>query len=194
MRAPRAHRLAVTLSVVSPLTLFLGLIVLLLFIVLGLYNGLIARRNGARNAFASLDANLQKRYDLIPNLIATVKGYMTHERDTLEALTRLRERGNRVQNEGASAQLIGQIMARAEAYPDLKASANFLHLQRTLTEIEEQISASRRAFNASVADYNNAIETFPGTLLASSFGFTRRDFYQSEEAARVAPQVGSFDN
>ena len=173
----------------SPLTVFCGLLVLLLILVVGLYNGLVTRRNAAQNAFASLDANLQKRFDLIPNLVATVKGYMTHERDTLEALTKLREQGNRVQNEGASAQLIGQIMARAEAYPDLKASANFLHLQRSLTEIEEQISASRRAFNATVANYNNAIETFPGSLLASTFGFTKRDFYAAESEARTAPQI-----
>ncbi len=173
----------------SPLSVFCGLIVLLLIIVVSLYNGLITRRNAAQNAFASLDANLQKRFDLIPNLVATVKGYMTHERDTLEALTQLREQGNRAQNEGASAQLIGQIMARAEAYPDLKASANFLHLQRSLTEIEEQISASRRAFNATVADYNNAVETFPASLLAASFGFVRRDFYEAENGAREAPQI-----
>ena len=173
----------------SPLYLFCGLLILLLIVIVGLYNGLVTRCNAAQNAFASLDANLQKRFDLIPNLVATVKGYMTHERDTLEALTQLREQGNRVRNEGASAQLIGQIMARAEAYPDLKASANFLHLQRALTEIEEQISASRRAFNAAVADYNNAIETFPGSLLASSFGFTKRDFYAAQSEARAAPQI-----
>ena len=173
----------------SPLSIFCGSLVLILIVVVALYNGLITRRNAAQNAFASLDANLQKRFDLIPNLVATVKGTMTHERDTLEALTRLREQGNRAQNEGASAQLIGQIMARAEAYPDLKASANFGHLQRTLNEIEEQISASRRAFNATVADYNNAVETFPASLLASSFGFVRRDFYESENGARAAPQI-----
>ena len=173
----------------SPLSIFCGSLVLILIVVVALYNGLITRRNAAQNAFASLDANLQKRFDLIPNLVATVKGTMTHERDTLEALTRLREQGNRAQNEGASAQLIGQIMARAEAYPDLKASANFLHLQRTLNEIEEQISASRRAFNATVADYNNAVETFPASLLASSFGFVRRDFYEAENGARAAPQI-----
>ena len=173
----------------SPTYLVFGFIFLLLIVIVGLYNGLVARRNAARNAFASLDANLQKRYDLIPNLVATVKGYMTHERQTLEALTSLREQSNRVRNEGASAQLIGQIMARAESYPDLKASANFLHLQRTLNEIEEQISASRRAFNATVADYNNAVESFPSSLLASSFGFARRDFYEAENEARAAPQI-----
>lgn len=173
----------------SPIYILFGLVFLLLILVVGLYNGLISRRNAAQNAFASLDANLQKRYDLIPNLVATVKGTMTHERDTLEALVKLREQSNRVQNEGASAQLIGQIMARAEAYPDLKASANFLHLQRTSNEIEEQISASRRSFNAAVAAYNNAVETFPSSLLASSFGFARRDFYEAESEARMAPQV-----
>ena len=173
----------------SPFYIFCGLIFLLFIVVIGLYNGLISRRNAAQNAFASLDANLQKRFDLIPNLVATVKGTMTHERDTLEALIGLREQGNRVENEGASAQIIGQIMARAEAYPDLKASANFLHLQRTLNEVEEQISASRRSFNAAVAAYNNAVESFPSSLLASSFGFARRDFYEAEREARTAPQV-----
>lgn len=168
-----------------------GLFIFGVLIVVGIYNGLVSRRNAAQNAYASLDANLQKRFDLVPNLVATVKGYMIHERDTLESLMQLRE-GNRVRNEGASAQLIGQIMARAEAYPELKASTNFLHLQRALTEIEEQISASRRAFNATVADYNNAVETFPGSLFASSWGFERRDFYEAEASARQAPQVGGF--
>ena len=170
----------------------LGLLVLAALCVVGLYNGLIARRNAVRNAFASLDANLQKRFDLIPNLVATVKGTMTHERDTLEALTQLRESGNRAQDADASAQLIGQVMARAEAYPELAASANFGHLQRALTEVEEQISASRRAFNAAVAQYNNAVETFPGSVLAPTFGFARDEFYQAETGARIAPSLREF--
>ena len=157
----------------------------------GLYNGLVSRRNAVSNAFGSLDANLQKRFDLIPNLVATVKSYMTHERETLEALSQLRA-GDRAHNAGASAQLIGQIMARAEAYPQLMASANFLHLQRALTEIEEQISASRRAFNAAVADYNNAVETFPGSVVALSFGFARDEFYSAEAGARAVPSVGEL--
>ena len=170
----------------SPAAVVFGLLALILLGIGGLYNGLVQRRNAVENARASLGANLQKRFDLIPNVVATVKGYMTHERDTLEALTRLRAEAH---NDGASAQLLGQVMARAEAYPELQASANFLHLQRTLNEIEEQISASRRAFNAAVADYNNAVETFPGSLMAAQFGFVRRDFFEAEAQAHSAPQI-----
>ncbi len=178
----------------------LVVVVVLLAIPLGIYNGLVSRRNGVDNAFASLDANLQKRFDLVPNLVATVQGYATHERSVLEEITRLRAQaqsggtpGARLQADAQMAPLFGQIMAVAEGYPQLQASGNFLHLQRTLTELEEQISASRRSFNASVNDYNTAIQSFPSSLLANSFGFKARDFFATEAAARVAPNLsGQF--
>lgn len=162
-------------------------------VVASIYNGFVSRRNGVENAFASLDANLQKRFDLIPNLVATVQGYAAHEKATFETLTQLRAQSqtpqSRLQNDGASAGLVGSVLALAESYPELKASNNFLHLGRSLNEIEEQISASRRAFNAAVGLYNTSLETFPGNLFASGFGFKRRDFYASSEASREAPQL-----
>ncbi|MBW3634930.1 MAG: LemA family protein, partial [Armatimonadetes bacterium] len=172
-------------------SILLGLIFLVVIAVpIGIYNGLVSRRNSVDNAFASLDANLQKRFDLIPNLVATVKGYATIERDLLEAVVQLRGealRANspaaRLHSDGAIAPMMTQILALGESYPELKASANFGHLQRALTEIEEQISASRRAFNAAVNDYNTALERFPGNLFASPLGFARRDFYAAAEAS-----------
>lgn len=158
---------------------------------IGIYNGLVSRRNGVDNAFGSLDANLQKRFDLIPNLVTTVKGYATHERETLETVVKLRSEAlganspaARLHSDGAIAPMVAQILAWGEGYPELKASANFEHLQRSLTEIEEQISASRRAFNAAVNDYNTAIESFPFNLFASLFGFARRDFYAAADTSR----------
>ena len=180
--------------------IFLVVIFFLLLVPLGMYNGLISRRNAVDNSFASLDANLQKRFDLVPNLVATVKGYAQHERSVLDEITRLRAQaqsggtpGARLQADSQMAPLLGQIMAVAEGYPQLKASDNFLHLQRTLTELEEQISASRRSFNASVNDYNTTVQSFPSSLIAGSFGFRTRDFFATEAAARVAPNLsGQF--
>lgn len=162
---------------------------------IGLYNGLVARRNGVENAFASLDATLQKRYDLIPNLVETVKGYASHERETLEKLTQLR--GEALQSssrdlrthEKASVAL-RQILALAESYPDLKASANFLHLQKSLNEIEEQISASRRAFNAAVTEYNNAVQTFPSSIIASSMNLQTRAWFEAGDDAQNPVAIG----
>lgn len=180
--------------------IFLVVIFFLLLIPLGMYNGLISRRNAVDNSFASLDANLQKRFDLVPNLVATVQGYAQHERSLFEEVTRLRAQaqnggtpGARLQADSQMAPLLGHIMAVAEGYPQLKASDNFLHLQRTLTELEEQISASRRSFNASVNDYNTTVQSFPSSLIAGSFGFKARDFFATEAAARVAPNLsGQF--
>lgn len=178
----------------------IGLLVMVILVPIGIYNGLVSRRNGVDNAFASLDANLQKRFDLLPNLVATVKGYATHERETLEAVLRLRSEAlqsnrpaARLQSDGAITPMVGQILAVAESYPELKASASFLQLQRSLNEIEEQISASRRAFNAAVTAYNTALESFPGNLLASTFGFKRRDFFAAEDSSRQSPNLaGQF--
>ena len=171
----------------------LGALALVLVTLAGIYNGFVSRRNGVENAFASLDANLQKRFDLIPNLVATVQGYATHEKSTFEALANLRAQSqtpqSRLQNDGATAGLIGSVLALGEDYPDLKASGNFLHLGRTLNEIEEQISASRRAFNAAVSAYNTSLESFPGNVFASAFGFARRDFFATDDASRQAPTL-----
>ncbi len=181
---------------------FFALVVLFFLIVLpiAMYNGLVSRRNQVDNAFASLDANLQKRFDLVPNLVAAVKGYASHERETLDEITRLRAQaqsggspGARLEADAQMAPLLRQMMFVAENYPQLKASDNFLHLQRTLTELEEQISASRRTFNAAVNDYNTTLQSFPSSLIANSFGFKPRDFFATEAAARTAPDLsGQF--
>ena len=171
---------------------------MLLLIYLGLYNGLVARRNGVENAFASLDATLQKRYDLIPNLVETVKGYATHERETLEQLAQLRGEALH-SSQGASGDLrahekvgvaLRGVLALAESYPQLKASANFLHLQKSLNEVEEQISASRRAFNAAVTEYNNAVQSFPSSVVADSMGLQARSWFEAGDNAQNPVSVG----
>ncbi len=167
---------------------------------IAIYNGLVARRNAVKNAFASTDAQLQKRFDLVPNLVATVKGYATHERELFERVTQLRNQAQsasgaraRQNAESEMGALLPQIFALAENYPTLQSSQNFLHLQKSLNEIEEQLAAARRAFNACVTDYNNAVETFPSSLFANHFHFEKTDWFQISDAQRVAPSVaGQF--
>lgn len=162
-----------------------------------LYNGLVRRRNQSHFAFASVDALLKKRHDLIPNLVETVKGYMTHERELLERITELRARAaglglaepGRIAAETELARTMAGVFARVEAYPELRASENMLHLQATLTEIEEQISAARRFFNAAVADYNTAVESFPSNLVAGVLRFQRRDFFEIPDFERAVPSA-----
>ncbi len=184
----------------STAIVFLVVLLLVVCIPVGLYNGLVSRRNAVDNAFASLDANLQKRFDLVPNLVATVQGYASHERQLFEDVTRLRGEvqnaptpGARIEADAQMAPLLGHILMVAEGYPQLKASASFEQLQRTLTELEEQISASRRAFNAAITDYNTAVQSFPSSVFASAFGFAQRNFFAAQPDARVAPNLsGQF--
>ena len=144
----------------------LGVLVL---IVMSMYNSLIARKNQVENVFGSVDALLKKRYDLVPNLVATVKTYMKHEKAVLTEVTRLRAQAispdvpaaEKLEIHRKMSRLLHRIMVAVEQYPELKSNQNFLHLQASLNEIEEQISAARRAYNATVTDYNNAIEMFP---------------------------------
>jgi len=169
----------------------LGVLIILIFYVIFLYNDIIRKKNETDNAFGSIDAMLKKRYDLIPNLVETVKQYMIHESTVLSDVTKLRSRlsGN-ISNEDKvdlhndiSKKLQG-IMVAVENYPDLKASQNFLKLQASWNETEEQISASRRYYNAAIADYNNAIQTFPSNILASKFRFTPKKVFEIEEIER----------
>lgn len=173
-----------------------ALLALPLIVAIAIYNGLVARRNAVANAFASTDAQLQKRYDLVPNLVATVKGYATHEQQLLERVTQLRIEALQSQNahmrHSADAQLsalLPQIFAVAESYPVLRASDNFLHLQKSLNEIEEQLSAARRTFNACVTQYNNSVESFPSCILANMFHFQKTDWFQISDTARQAPNL-----
>jgi LemA protein len=163
---------------------------LLIFAVM--YNSLVGRRNQVENAFASVDALLKKRYDLIPNLVAAVKQYMRHESGTLTEITALRARATSggissdeaVEVNNRISQALRGLMVQVEAYPNLRASENFQQLQASLNEIEEQLSAARRAFNASVTDLNNAVEMFPTNLIAGMTGFKRRKLFEVPEEER----------
>lgn len=156
------------------------------------YNGLIRKKNEVDNAFGGIDVQLKKRYDLIPNLVATVQQYASHEKELLEKITQLRAKaigGNlsndeKVDLDNRISGALRSIMVSVENYPDLKASENFLNLQRSLNEVESQISAARRAYNAAVTDFNNGIETFPGNLMAGMMGLTRKQVFEIPEAER----------
>ncbi len=161
------------------------------------YNGFISKRNRAKTALSSIDVNLKKRHDLIPNLVGAVKGYMKHEAGVLERVTQLREQAiatpaddpGRAVIERQIGAFLGAINVRVEAYPDLKASDNVMHLQRTLTEIEEQISAARRAYNAAVESFNNAAEMFPSRIIAGMMSLKPMSFFEAVETDRVPPAV-----
>ncbi len=164
---------------------------LLLWFVLT-YNGLIAKRNQMANAFSSIDVNLKKRHDLIPNVVGAVKGFMNHERELLEKVTQLREQARaaskmspqRFDLEKQITGCLGEINMRAEAYPDLKSGENFLQLQRLLAEIEEQISAARRAYNSAVMEINNGIEMFPSSIVAGMMKMERGESFEAVAAER----------
>jgi LemA protein len=164
--------------------------VILFFVVL--YNTMIGKKNDVNNAFASIDTLLKKRYDLIPNLVSTVKQYMEHEKGTLTEITEIRAKaisGNvsedqRVDLENKMNKLLGNIMVAVENYPQLKANENFMQLQRSMNEIEEQISAARRAYNAAVTDYNKAVEMVPTNVMASIMNLKQRNLFEIPEAQR----------
>ena len=163
----------------------------------GVYNALVRLRNGSENAWSDIDVQLKRRWDLIPNLVETVKGYASHERQTLEDV--IAARGGAMAAEGPEAKAnaeggltraLRQLFAVAEAYPELKANQNFLELQGELSEIEDVIQKARRYYNAIVRDLNTKIEIFPQSLIAQLTGFTRKDYFElDDEAERSAPQV-----
>ncbi len=170
----------------------LAFVVVVLLVIVGMYNSLVIRRNEVKNAFGGLDANLKKRHDLIPNLISTVKAYMKHEADLLTKITQLRSRAtspninpsDRVGVENQLNQALGGLMISVENYPDLKANQNFMDLQRSMNEVEEQISASRRTYNSAVTDLNNGIQTFPSNFIAGFFGFKQETVLKTQESER----------
>jgi LemA protein len=177
--------------------ILLGVIVVLVAWVVGLYNGLVRLRNQVKEAWAQVDVQLKRRFDLIPNLMETVKGYMHHERETLEAVTQARAAvtgaGNmqeRLDAEGGLTAALGRLFAVAESYPDLKANQNFLALQEELASTENKISASRNYYNTSVMGFNNKTEMFPSNIIAGMFKFEAAEFFKvEEEAERAAPKV-----
>ncbi len=176
----------------------LGLLIVLVLWAVGMYNGLIRLRNLVQEAWRQIDVELQRRHDLIPNLVETVKGYAKHEKSTFEEVTRARNLAvapgstvaEQAQQENVLTQALGRLFAVAEAYPDLKASQNFQQLQQELTNTEDRIAAGRRFYNANVRELNTKIEVFPGNLVAGMFGFTRAEYFEIEDpAARQAPDV-----
>ena len=177
----------------------LGVIVVIVAWIISVYNGLVAMGQRVSQAFADIDVQLRQRHDLIPNLVETVKGYAAHERGTLEAVVAARNAA--VAAKGPEAQaaaeqqlsgMLGRLIALSEAYPDLKANANFQQLQGQLTDIENKIAAARRFFNNTVGEYNARIAQFPAALFAASFGFSSRQFFDLGEERKTleeAPQV-----
>lgn len=174
--------------------------VVITFVVLGFvvltYNGLTGLRATADNAWADIDVQLKRRHDLIPALVAAVKGHAGYERGTLEAVVDARNRAQSAagpraagEAEGALAGSVQQLLALAEAYPDLKATESFLGLQKNLTEIEDHVQQARRYYNAVVRDLNTKIQQFPSNLLARPFGFAEREFFGIDGAERAAPQI-----
>jgi len=177
--------------------LFLIAVGIVAVMVIGMYNMLVRKRNQVQNVFASVDAILKKRYDLIPNLVAAVQQYMKHEQETLTEVTRLRAQAlsggvsdkEKFEIDTRISQVLRGIMVAVEKYPDLKANQNFMHLQQTLTEMEEQISAARRAYNATVTVYNNAVEMFPTNMIAKLFDFDRKAVFEIPEVQRETADV-----
>lgn len=177
------------------MTLLIVLAVVVL-IVIALYNRLVALRNQGDEAWSGIDVQLKRRYDLIPNLVETVKGYAQHEQGTLEKVIQARNAALSTSGVEAKAaaenQLTGalkSIFALAESYPDLKANQNFTELQRSLSEIEEAVQLARRFYNAVVRDLNTACETFPSVLIANMFGFSKRQYFEIADSERSNVQV-----
>jgi LemA protein len=174
----------------------IGVLVVLAVVLIGMYNQLVTLRNKIDAAWAQIDVQLKRRYDLIPNLVETVKGYATHERETLEKVIQARNMAVNAQGAADQAQAenmltgaLKSLFAVSEAYPDLKANQNFLELQEELTSTEDKISYSRQFYNDMVYKYNTKIQTFPTVLIAGPFGFDAREFFEAEGEARDNVQV-----
>jgi len=177
----------------TALYIILGIAVVVVLWVIGLYNGLIRLKNRVKEAWSDIDVQLKRRHDLIPNLVASVKGYMTHERELLEKITQFRSQAVEAQKGGNSAELakvegqlgnmLGQLQIAVEAYPDLKANQNVAQLMDELADTENKIQASRRFYNGQVRDFNTKIESFPNNMIAGSLKFTKFEFFEIADAA-----------
>ena len=183
----------VVVIIVVALVLLLGLTFILI------RNGIIGSRNRVDEAWSGIDVQLKRRHDLVPNLVETVKGYATHERGTFEAVTKARAAAMQAEGpaqasaaEGMLSNALGGLRVVAEQYPELRATENFQQLQRQLTELEDEIQASRRIYNSNVQAYNTKIQVFPNSIVAGSGGFTAREFFEIADAAEREPTQVSF--
>lgn len=174
----------------------MGIIAILAIWAIVVYNGLIRLKNRVDEAWSDIDVQLKRRYDLIPNLVSTVKGYASHEKEVFEKVTEARTRamaaqsaGDKAQAENALSQTLKSLFAVAEAYPDLKANQNFLELQRELTDTEDKIQASRRFYNGNVRDFNTKIQIFPNNIFAGMLGFSAREFFEAGEGEKEPVKV-----
>ncbi|MGM9674414.1 MAG: LemA family protein [Bacteroidaceae bacterium] len=180
--------------------IILAVVVVLAVWMVGIYNNLVKLRNNRENAFANIDVQLKQRHDLVPQLVATVKGYATHERELLESVTRARTQAmqavtinDKIQAENMLSQALSGLKVAVEAYPDLKANQNFLHLQQEVADLENKLAATRRFFNSATRELNNAVQTFPSVLVAGMFGFRREPMFEVPQADRAtydkAPEI-----
>lgn len=179
--------------------IIVGVIVLVLIVIAFIYNSFITMRVRVKEGWADIDTQLKRRYDLIPNLIETVKGYAVHEREVFEKVTLARTQalGAQTVEDHANAEnmlsgTLKSLFAVSENYPDLKANTNFLELQRELSDTENKIQAARRFYNTTVRDFNTAIQSFPGNIIASVFGFKVADFFELSEEVQREPVKVSF--
>ena len=181
----------ITLAVVG------GIVLVVAIFVIALYNSLVGKRIAAENAWSQIDVQLKRRYDLIPNLVETVKGYAAHEKGTLEAVIKARQQaidargvGEQAMAENILSGALRQLFALSEAYPQLKANENFMQLQEELTSTENKISYARQHYNDTAASYNTALQQFPGNIVGGVFNFERKEFFEIEDPAhREVPQV-----
>jgi LemA protein len=177
----------------------IGIVVVVVIAAIGIYNGLVSLRNRCDGSWADIDVQLRRRHDLIPNLVETVKGYASHERNTLEEVVKARQQAvqlsggtpeQRAQAENQLSGMLRSLFALSENYPQLRANENFLGLQNSLQQVEDALQNARRYYNAVVRDYNTRTEVFPGKLVAGQFGFKKREYFEiDDEAVREAPQV-----
>ena len=180
-----------------PLLIVVAIVVVLVLVGIGMYNGLVKLRNQVEGAWAQIDVQLKRRYDLIPNLVETVKGYAAHERETLEAVISARNAAVSAHGVGEQASAdnmltgtLKSLFALAEAYPDLKANQNFLALQEELSATEGRVAYARQFYNDTVLTYNNKLQAFPTVIFANMLKFDKREYFEADEAAREVPKIG----
>src|SRR3989339_1115166 len=178
------------------LYIILGILVAIVLWLIGSYNGFVTLINRTQEAWADIDVQLKRRYDLIPNLVETVKGYAAHEKGTFEKITEARSNAMNAQgieekakSENMLSGALKSLFAVSENYPDLKANQNFLELQKELSDTENKIQAARRFYNGNVRDFNTKLEVFPTNMMAGMLGFTKREFFEAEEGEKELPKV-----